>query len=202
MSALNHSRKAMFAFLSILLLSGCASYRVEGLFTQPALQTHRRHAMVGLSAEGQQILMAAYLDAFPGKDRTFLGTQKLQAQLSEEEVTSATLDDDKRVQIAETLEIDAIIFAYYQHREEATDKGGTRYFSKLLVRVVDMTTGEIAGSVIVTADTRSEPRLAVLARKAVAALRARVRAGTIEGGRRRSQIPPSERSRRRGIGAR
>lgn len=202
MHALDHSRKAMPAFLSILLLSGCVTYRVEGLFTQPALKDHRRHALVGLSAEGQQILMAAYLDALPGKGRTFLGSRNLRAQLTEQEVTSATLDDDRRAQIAETLEIDAIIFATYEHEEKPTDKGGTSHFSKLLVRVVDMATGEIAGSVIVTADTRSEPRQAVLARKAVAALKASLKAGTIEGGRTRSQIPPSERSRQRGTEAR
>ncbi|NQT20155.1 MAG: hypothetical protein HQ592_10660 [Planctomycetes bacterium] len=198
MCVFDHSRKVLFAFLSALLLSGCLSYRVEGLIAHSALKTYRRHALVGLSLADEQIVMAAYLDAFPGKDMTFVVGQRLQGLVSEQDIQAGSVNDEKREQIAETLKIDAIIFATYEHRVEEAAEGTAMHFSKLLLRIVDMTTGEISGSAIVTAKSRSEAPMSALAHKAVAELKARLGAGAAEGGSRRSSMSASERSHRRG----
>ena len=198
MCVFDHWRKVLFAFLPALLLSGCLSYRVEGLIAHSALKTYRRHALVGLSLADEQIVMAAYLDAFPGKKMSFVVGQRLQGLVSEQDIQAGRVSDEKRAQIVEKLDIDAIIFATYEHREEEAAEGGAIHFSKLLLRIVDMTTGEISGSTIVTAKWRSEAPMSALAHKAVAQLKARLSARAPEGGSRRSSMSAGERSRRRG----
>ena len=183
MHVLKPYRMVVPAFLVALLLSGCVSYRIDGVFAQPTLADYRRHAMYGLPPEREQILMSAYIRAFPGQGKTFIdGPNVFQDQGS----APARLDEATRSRIAELLNIEAIILAFHVQR---TDKD--LYLETLTMKIVDAKTGEIVGSVVVTARSRTEIRARSLSERAVAALKAQLEPPKE---RRRSHAPVKKQS--------
>jgi len=185
--------QGILAFVSALFLSGCTSYRVEGLFTQPVLKTYTQHTIFGLAPEREQILMAAYLNAFPKAGKAFVDGQSL---LSNGDVASARMAEESRLRIAQKLGVEAIILAFHEQKLEGEYKIDT-----LVMRIVDANTGEIAGSVIVRAKSQSGAPVGALARKAVAAVKAHLELKPVDG---RGVRPDASRSaiRSRGLGIR
>jgi len=169
MRALKCPRTVVCVFASALLASGCVSYRTEGLFTQPVLKGYRRHVMFGLPPDREQILMAAFMRGFPGAGKTFIDGQGL---LTTYDAQKGRLSQEKRLRIARDLEVDAIILASHGHTTE-----GEQHVDTLSVRIIDAANGEITGSVVVTARSKSQVSAGSLSEKAVAALKSHLLRG-------------------------
>lgn|GEM_PF-5310893 len=191
MHTLKCQRMVVFVFLSALFVSGCVSYRTEGLFTQPVLKTYRLHTMFGLPPDREQILWAAFKGAFPGADKRLIDGQGL---LTTYDAQRARLSQEKRLRIARDLAVEAIILATHEHTTE-----GERHVDTLVVRIVDAANGEITGSVVVTAESDSQVSASALSAKAVAALRAHLQGrSTARRGAARTGSRPGDRSGRSG----
>ncbi len=136
---------ACFVVVSLAVSSGCARNthrKTQGLFTKGELITFERLAVLGLTAEQEQIFMASYINAFPGKMITFVERALLQEVISEQDLQMGRLDEKTRAKIQQVLGVEALFICTYY---DATGGVGGK---KLRVRVVNSTTGAIVGSVI------------------------------------------------------
>ncbi|MHC4643404.1 MAG: hypothetical protein ACYS32_17310 [Planctomycetota bacterium] len=133
---------AYFVLVSLAISGGCARRKTQGLFTKAELVTIERLAVLGLTPEQEQIFMASYLKAFPGKVITFVERALLQEVISEQDLRLGRLDEKTRARVKQVLGVEALIICTYY---DVTGGVGTK---KLRVRIVNSTTGAIVGSVI------------------------------------------------------
>jgi len=131
------------------LAAGCAE-RTKGLFTLSEMKTYKRLAVLGLTAEQEQILMACYIKGFPEQPTTFVERTRLQEIIKEQDLLRGRLDDKMRARIKQILGVEGLIMCNYE--EGTLGKG----MMKLRVRIVDSTTGAIVGSVITEAPSDFE----------------------------------------------
>lgn len=127
-----------FVVLSLAISTGCAR-KTLALFTKAELITFGRFAVLGLTPEHEQIFMASYLKAFPGKTITFVERTLLYEVISEQDLRQGRLNDKTRAKVKQVLGVEALIMCTYY------DESGRK---KLRVRIVDSATGAIVGSVI------------------------------------------------------
>lgn len=131
-----------FVLVSLAILTGCARRKTQGLFTNAELVTFHRLAVLGLTAEQEQIFMASYLKAFDGQVITFIERALLHELISEQDLLQGRLDDKTRAKVKQVHGVEALIICTYYDESSGV---GTK---KLRVRVVNSTTGAIVGSVI------------------------------------------------------
>jgi hypothetical protein len=136
---------ACFVVVSLVISAGCARNthrKTQGLFTKGELITFERLAVLGLTAEQEQIFMASYINAFPGKIITFVERALLQEIISEQDLQLGRLDEKTRAKVKQVLGVEALFICTYY---DATGGIGGK---KLRIRVVNSETGAIVGSVI------------------------------------------------------
>jgi len=123
---------AFFVVVSLAISAGCAR------------NTHRKTqgAVLGLTPEQEQIFMASYINAFPGKMITFVERALLLEVIREQDLQLGRLDEKTRAKVKQVLGVEALFICTYY---DATGGAGTK---KLRVRVVNSETGAIVGSVI------------------------------------------------------
>jgi hypothetical protein len=132
-----------FVVVSLAISAGCTRNRkTRALFTKNELITFERLAVLGLTPEQEQIFMASYIKAFPGKIITFVERSLLEEIISEQDLLQGRLDEKTRAKIKQVLGVEALIICTYY--DETSGVGG----KKLRVRIVNSTTGAIVGSVI------------------------------------------------------
>jgi hypothetical protein len=98
--------------------------------------------VLGLTPEQEQIFMASYIKAFPGKIITFVERALLEEVIGEQDLQLGRLDEKTRAKVEQVLGVEALFICTYY---DATGSVGGK---KLRVRVVNSTTGAIIGSVI------------------------------------------------------
>lgn len=139
----------IFAFLVVTCLanlSGCVQRgNTQALFTKPELISRRRFAVLGLTPEQEQILMACYTKAFPGQIITFVERNRLHEIISEQDLLQGRLDERTRARIKQIFGVEALFMCEYY--DSTTRRGG----KKLRIRIVDSATGVIIGSVMTQA---------------------------------------------------
>jgi hypothetical protein len=136
---------ACFVVVSLAISAGCARNthrKTQGLFTKGELITFERLAVLGLTPEQEQIFMASYINAFPGKIITFVERALLQEIISEQDLQQGRLDEKTRAKVKQVLGVEALFICTYY---DSTGGAGTK---KLRIRVVNSETGAIVGSVI------------------------------------------------------
>ena len=136
---------AFFVVVSLAISAGCARNthrKTQGLFTKGELITFERLAVLGLTPEQEQIFMASYINAFPGKMITFVERALLLEVIREQDLQLGRLDEKTRAKVKQVLGVEALFICTYY---DATGGAGTK---KLRVRVVNSETGAIVGSVI------------------------------------------------------
>ncbi|UCF15903.1 MAG: hypothetical protein JSW59_00290, partial [Phycisphaerales bacterium] len=139
---------SIFFLLAVLVfVPGCGPrrYGTKALFTRPELISRGRLAVIGLTPEQEQVLMACYTKTFTGQIVTFVERNRLEDILGEQDLPEGRLDDNKRAKIQRILGVEALIMCTYYD----ADTGGTG--KKLRIRIVDSETGAIIGSVITLA---------------------------------------------------
>ena len=132
---------AFFVLVSLAISGGCAR-KTKGLFTKAELVTFQRFAVLGLTAEQEQIFMASYTKAFRDKAITFVERSLLHEVISEQDLLQGRIDEKTRAKVQKVLGVEALIICTYY------DESGGVGTKKLRVRIVDSTTGAIVGSVI------------------------------------------------------
>lgn len=137
----------VFVFMSVVLTPGCAPQpSVQGLFTRHELLSRGRLAVLGLTEEQEQLLMASYVRAFPLRIITFVERYRLKDVLGEQDLLKGRLDEKTRAKIKRIFGVEALFMCtYYDGDTEGV--GG----KKLRIRIVDSETGAILGSVITIA---------------------------------------------------
>ncbi len=130
-----------FVLVSLAISGGCAR-KTKGLFTRAELVTFQRFAVLGLTAEQEQIFMASYIKTFRGKVITFVERSLLHEVISEQDLLQGRIDEKTRAKVQKVLGVEALIICTYYDESSGV---GTK---KLRVRIVDSTTGAIVGSVI------------------------------------------------------
>lgn len=140
---------SIFAFLVVTCLAnlpGCVQHgNTQALFTKPELISRRRFAVLGLTPEQEQILMARYTKAFPGQVITFVERSRLHEIMSEQDLLQGRLDERTRARIKKIFGVEALFICEYY--DSTTRSGG----KKLRIRIVDSATGVIIGSVMTQA---------------------------------------------------
>ena len=127
-----------FVLVSLAISGGCARNRkIQGLFTNAELVTFQRFAVLGLTAEQEQIFMASYLKAFPGKVIMFIERSLLQKVISEQDLLLGRLDEKSRAKVKQVLGVEGLIICTYY---DESSGAGTK---KLRVRIINSTTGAI-----------------------------------------------------------
>ena len=153
----------VFVLMSVILISGCTPQpSVQGLFTRYELLSRGRLAVLGLTEEQEQLLMASYVRAFPLRMITFVERYRLKDILGEQDLLKGRLNEKTRAKIKRILGVEALLLCtYYDGDTEGV--GG----KKLRIRIVDSETGAILGSVITIAgdDFLSHSEMAVQALK-------------------------------------
>ena len=137
-----YSISAFLVLAGLVISAGCASRKTEALFTRPELINHSRLAIIGLTPEQEQILMASYTKAFNGQIIIFVERKRLQEIISEQDLLRGRLNDRTRARIKQLFGVEALVMCAY---EDGAVGIGTK---KLRVRIVDTETGAIVGSVI------------------------------------------------------
>jgi len=133
--------------MSVILTPGCAPQPgVQGLFTRHELLSRGRLAVLGLTEEQEQLLMASYIRAFPLRIITFVERYRLKDILGEQDLLKGRLDEKTRAKIKRILGVEALFLCTY-YDDETVGAGG----KKLRIRIVDSETGAILGSVITIA---------------------------------------------------
>ena len=99
-------------------------------------------AIIGLTPEQEQILMASYTKAFNGQVIIFVERKRLQEIISEQDLLRGRLNDRTRARIKQLLGVEALVMCAYEDGAEGLG------IKKLRVRIVDTETGAIVGSVI------------------------------------------------------
>lgn len=143
-----------------VFLPGCGPrrYGTQALFTKPELIMRHRLAVLGLTPEQEQILMACYTKTFTGQMITFVERKRLQDILGEQDLLKGRLNDSTRAEIKRILGVEALILCeYYDETAEGTGK-------KLRIRIVDSETGAIIGSVITIAPDNFQNHASTAAR--------------------------------------
>lgn len=140
------SISVLFTVATMVILAGCGPRKTEALFTRPELITHSRFAVIGLTPEQEQYLMAAYTKTFPGQVITFVERKRLQEVISEQDLLKGMdrLNERTRAKLKELFGVEALIMCSYYDSENMGRK-------KLRIRIVDSATGAIVGSVITEA---------------------------------------------------
>ena len=128
-------------------LGGCGQGRssTQALFTRPELLSRGRLAVLGLTPEQEQLLMARYTKTFSVQMITFVERNRLSDLIGEQDLLSGRLDVDTRAKIKRILGVEALIMCSYY---DATTGGGGGAGKKLRIRIVDSETGAIIGSVM------------------------------------------------------
>ncbi|MBP8303099.1 MAG: hypothetical protein KBE04_03115 [Phycisphaerae bacterium] len=130
------------------LTAGCGQERTKGLFTLAQLKSYERLAVLGLTAEQEQVFMASYIGVFKDQPTTFVERARLRDIVGEQDllrIPRDRLDDKTRAKMKQILGVEALVLCAF----EEGDQG--RGPKKLLVRIVDTETGAIVGSVITEA---------------------------------------------------
>ncbi|MCH8193441.1 MAG: hypothetical protein IIA65_05425 [Planctomycetes bacterium] len=135
---------ALFTIAFLTLLGGCRQ-RTHALFTRPELRSYQRYAIVGLTEEQEQILMATYLRTFSELDITFLERGRLQDVMGEQDLLQGRLNNRTRAKISQILGVELLLICAY---DPAGPAGRNK---KMRIRIVDSETGIIVGSVITQA---------------------------------------------------
>lgn len=139
-------------FLSSLLLCGCnTSWTTYGLFTKPELKILERFALLGLDGEKEQIFMAQFIKAYPGKNTTFVERRRIDDIIGEQDFRRGRLNDNTRARMKQVYGVDGLVICEYI-MEQQTGKSGTK---KLRIRVLDSETAVIIGSVVVSRQSTS-----------------------------------------------
>ena len=134
-------------FLASLLLCGCnSSWMTYGLFTKPELRTFERFALLGLEGEREQIFMAQFIKAYPGKRTTFVERRRIDDIIGEQDFRRGRLNDKTRARMKQVHGVDGLIICEYL-LESSSGKSGAK---KLRIRVLDTETAVIIGSVVVS----------------------------------------------------
>lgn len=130
--------------LGLVFLPGCAprAHRTQALFTKPELIMRGRLAVLGLTPEQEQILMACYTKTFAGQIITFVERSRLNDLLGEQDLLEGRLDESARAKLKRIFGVEALVMCTYY---DATSAGKAK---KLRIRIVDSETGAIIGSVI------------------------------------------------------
>ena len=138
---------SMFLLAALAILPGCGQGRssVQALFTRPELLSRGRLAVLGLTAEQEQMLMACYTKTFSVQIITFVERNRLQDIIGEQDLRKGRLDDETRAKIRRIFGVEALIMCEYY---DSTTGGSGK---KLRIRIVDSETGAILGSVITQA---------------------------------------------------
>lgn len=138
---------SVFLLTGLAFLSGCGPRLggTEALFTKPELIMRGRLAVLGLTPEQEQILMARYTKTFAGQIITFVERNRLKDVIGEQDLLKGRLNDDTRAEIRRIFGVEALIMCTYY--DATTARGG----KKLRIRIVDSETGVIIGSVITQA---------------------------------------------------
>jgi len=159
---------AILVVAGLVISTGCASRKTEALFTRPELINHGRLAIIGLTPEQEQILMASYTKAFSGQIIIFVERKRLQEIISEQDLLRGRLNDRTRAKIKQLFGVEALVMCAY---EDGADGIGAK---KLRVRIVDSETGAIVGSVI----TEGRDNFSYHSETAVHALKADLQSGS------------------------
>lgn len=136
-----YSISAFLVLAGLVVSAGCAR-KTEALFTRPELINHSRLAIIGLTPEQEQILMASYTKAFNGQVIIFVERKRLQEIIGEQDLLHGRLNDKTRARIKELFGVEALVMCAYEDGAEGLG------IKKLRVRIVDTATGAIVGSVI------------------------------------------------------
>ena len=141
-----YSISAVFIVATLVISTGCSARRkTEALFTRPELITHSRFAIIGLTPEQEQYLMASYTKTFSGQVITFVERNRLHEVISEQDLLKGRLNEKTRARIKEIFGVEALIMCTYYDADTGIGR------KKLRVRIVDSATGAIVGSVITEA---------------------------------------------------
>ena len=153
MAKLGFNKKILFVLFSAsLLLCGCnTSWTTYGLFTKPELRTFERFALLGLEGEKEQIFMAQFIKAYPGKRTTFVERRRIDDIIGEQDFRRGRLNDNTRARMKQVYGVDGLIICEYL-LESQSGKSGTK---KLRIRVLDSETAVIIGSVVVSRHSSS-----------------------------------------------
>lgn len=140
-------RISLLLLASLVTLGGCGQGRssTQALFTRPELLSCQRLAVLGLTPEQEQLLMARYTKTFSVQMVTFVERNRLSDLIGEQDLLSGRLDVGTRAKIKRILGVEALIMCSYY---DATTAGSGK---KLRIRVVDSETGAIIGSVMTQA---------------------------------------------------
>lgn len=138
---------SLLLLVVLALLQGCGQRRssVQALFTRPELLSRGRLAVLGLTPEQEQLLMARYTKTFSVQMVTFVERNRLKDLIGEQDLLAGRLNVDTRAKIKRILGVEALIMCSYY---DATTEGSGK---KLRIRIVDSETGAIIGSVITQA---------------------------------------------------
>ena len=138
---------SLFLLICLAILQGCEQRKkssTEALFTKPDLLASRRLAVLGLTPEQEQILMARYTKTFSVQMVTFVERYRLKDIIGEQDLLKGRLNVDTRARIKQILGVEALLLCTYYDSD--TDGG-----KKLRIRIVDSETGAIIGSVMTQA---------------------------------------------------
>ncbi len=141
-------RNISLLLLAVLaILQGCGQRRssTQALFTKPELLSNRRLAVLGLTPEQEQMLMARYTKTFSVQMVTFVERYRLKDIIGEQDLLNGRLDGETRARMKRILGVEALVMCTYY----ASDTDGSGM--KLRIRIVDSETGAIIGSVITLA---------------------------------------------------
>ena len=138
---------SLFLFIGLVILPGCGQRRssTQALFTRPELLGRGRLAVLGLTPEQEQMLMASYTKTFSVQMVTFVERNRLRDLIGEQDLLEGRLDVDTRAKIKRILGVEALLMCTYY---DSTTGGSGK---KLRIRIVDSETGAIIGSVITVA---------------------------------------------------
>ncbi|MHC4322914.1 MAG: CsgG/HfaB family protein [Planctomycetota bacterium] len=162
------SISAFLVVAGLVISAGCARPKTEALFTRPELINYSRLAIIGLTPEQEQMLMASYTKTFTGQVITFVERNRLHEVISEQDLLKGRLNDKTRARIKQIFGVEALIMCEYY------DGPGGIGRKKLRVRVVDSATGAIVGSVI----TEARDNFGYHCETAVKALKADLQGGS------------------------
>ena len=190
LSALNCGR-AVLGCLCGLLAAGCGtSYRVEGVFTRPALGTYQRMAMYGLDGNREPILMADLASAFASQQIIFVERERINEIFSEQDRLPDRLDSATRDSLRKVSSVQCIVFGRYEEGTKETKKAAL-ITQSLYVRILDVETGEIVGQAVVHARSKEGALTHDMTKRAVSAIMSSLMAH--ESMKARTLAPPTSR---------
>ncbi len=138
---------SLFLLAGLAILQGCGPRRssTQALFTRPELLSRGRLAVLGLTPEQEQLLMASYTKTFSVQMITFVERNRLKDLIGEQDLLEGRLNVDTRAKIKRILGVEALMMCTYY---DSTTGGGGK---KLRIRIVESETGAIIGSVMTLA---------------------------------------------------